>query len=371
VEHDMTSEAIRIAIVGAGGIANMHAGGVTNATGAELIAVCDLDESKARELAEKYRIPRWYTDFDALLKSETLDGVVICSSHASHYPLVLRCAEAKLHVLVEKPLSSKLSEAERMVQVARDAGIKLGAVFQRRFQPAAQRLRAAIESGRNGKVTLIECLNYLERDKAYFDLAEWRGTWAMEGGGALMTQAIHMLDMVHWLAGNPVEVYGRWDTSKHRSYSEVEDTVVATIAFESGTLGTLTACTTLKKPHGFSVIARCLNGASLGYLEDPELSEAKTHLWTSADGPDPREPWELTDETRPGMPRFHHIQIQDFVDALQHDREPAVTGKDALVSLHMAKAVYLSDYRRAPVKLPLTADDIAELEANAERPRQI
>jgi len=356
-----------MAVIGAGGIAGFHASGVAAANGATLAATCDLDAAKAKQLAENNGAASWYTDIDELIKNEALDAAIICTNHGSHHPLVLKCAEAGIHVLVEKPLSVKLSEAEDMVRVAREANIHFGAVFQRRFQPAAERMKAAIDDGRIGPVTLLESFCYLDRDEAYYNIADWRGTWAGEGGGVLMTQAIHMLDMAYWLAGKPVEVYGRWDTLKHSDYAEIEDTVVATVEFESGALGTITACTTLHPQFGFSTVVRGRNGASVGFVEEPELSEARTNIWTLEDEPDPREPWEIAGEERPGMPKFHHVQIQEFVDAVIADRPPAVTGEQALVSLQMAKAVYLSQYRKAPVKLPLTSADIEELESKAER----
>ena len=224
---------LRMAVAGAGGIGHRHAQAITELNGAELAAICDIDAAKARELAELHGVRRHGTDLAALLADGGIDAVTICSDHGSHELLLDACAAAGVHCIVEKPLSIRLSGAIRMVETAKAAGIIFGAIFQRRFFPAAQRMK---------------------------------------------------------------------------------------------------------------------------------LTEAVTDLWTLTDAPDPREPWELTGESRPGFPMFHRMQLQDFDDAIRAGRDPAVTGAEALKALHMIKGIYLSQHRGMPVRLPLDADDIAELE---------
>jgi predicted dehydrogenase len=353
---------LRMAVAGAGGIGERHAEAITQLDPAELVAVCDIDAGRASALAARFGAERHGTDLSALLADGGIDAVTICSDHGSHGLLLDKCAAAGVHCIVEKPLSIRLSEATRMVETAQRAGITFGAIFQRRFFPAAQRMKAAIEAGRIGPVTSAECIAHLGRDKAYFDRADWRGTWWGEGGGALMNQAIHMVDMLQWMVGDPVEIYGRWATLKHRDYATVEDTTVATVEFASGALATIQAITTLDPAYGFRLTVHGLNGATLGLREWPELTEAINDLWTLTDEPDPREPWEFAGEERPGFPGFHRLQLQDFAQAILAGREPAVTGAEGLKALHIIKGIYLSHHRRLPVRLPLTADDIAEVE---------
>lgn len=356
------NEPVRMAVVGAGVIGEEHAAAIAQLRGAELVAVCDLNAEKAQRLAEQHGVGRWGTDLRAMLAEGGIDAISVATNHGSHAPNLFDAADAGVHAIVEKPLSTKLSEATAMVDAADRAGIVFGAIFQRRFFPAAQQLKAAVAAGRIGEVTTAECLAHLGRDRAYYDSADWRGSWAAEGGGALMTQAIHMLDMLLWVVGTPVEVYGRWATLKHGDYIEVEDTAVATVEFENGALATIQAITTLDPAYGFELKVRGRSGATVGIREWPELTQAKIGDWT-LDGDDPREAWETTDEVRKGFPEFHRVQLQDFVDALREGRPPAVTGSEGRDALALAKAIYLADRRRMPVRWPLTAEDVAEVEA--------
>jgi predicted dehydrogenase len=351
-----------LAVVGAGNIGRRHAKAITELSGAHLAAVCDIDAARARALAEQHGVSRHGTSLAGMLKQGGIDAVTICTDHGSHRRLLEICAASGVHCIVEKPLSIRLSEAMRMVETAKAAGITFGAIFQRRFVPAAQRMKAAIDAGRIGRVTSAECIAHLGRDSAYFAQADWRGTWAGEGGGALMNQAIHMVDMLQWMVGDALEIYGRWATLKHGDYSNVEDTTVATVSFANGALASIQALTTLDPAYGFRLAVHGTSGATLGLREWPELTQAVTDLWTLTDQPDPREPWELTGESRPGFPMFHRMQLQDFVDAIRAGRDPAVTGAEGLKALHMIKGIYLSQHRRMPVRLPLDADAIAEVE---------
>jgi predicted dehydrogenase len=242
-----------------------------------------------------------------------------------------------------------------MIAAARDAGVKLGAIFQRRFFPAAQRMKAAIDAGRLGRVTSAQCIAHLSRDRAYFDSADWRGTWEFEGGGALMNQAIHMVDMLQWLVGTPVEVYGRAATLKHGDYIDVEDTAVATVEFDNGALAFLHAVTTLDPQLGFRVAVHGTSGHTVGLRELPELTQAVTDVWTFEGEEDQRAAWEREESGHPGFPAFHRLQLQDFARAVLDDREPAVTGAEARTSLEMIQAVYISQRTRQPVALPMSA----------------
>jgi predicted dehydrogenase len=362
------TNSLSFAIAGAGGIGQRHAKAIASLHGAHLAAICDIDRGKAQALADQHGTKRIATDLKELLASGEIDAVSITSDHGSHAKLLEICAAAKVHAIVEKPLSTRLSEAVRMVETAAQAGITFGAIFQRRFFPAAQRMKQAVVDGRIGTITTAECIAHLGRDKAYFDRAGWRGTWAGEGGGSLMNQAIHMLDMLQWVVGFPDEIYGRWGTLRHGDYINVEDTAVATASFPNGALATIQAITTLNPAYGFRLAVHGTTGDTLGLKEWPELTEATTDLWTLKDAPDPRPAWEIAGESRPGFPEFHRLQLQDFADAIRAGRAPAVTGAEGIKALHMLKAVYLSQHRRLPVRLPLTPDDIAELETFDTRP---
>src|SRR5260370_20647120 len=149
----------------------------------------------------------------------------------------------------------------------------------RRFFPAAQRMHAAIKEGRIGRITVAECVALLGRDREYFARDAWRGTWKGEGGGALMNQAVHMIDMLLWMVGAPNEVYGRWAALKHGEYIDVEDSACAVVGFENGALATIVATTTLEsieKAPGFRLAVHGAGGFPVGMAESPELTQAIT-----------------------------------------------------------------------------------------------
>ena len=223
-------------------------------------------------------------------------------------------------------------------------------------------MHAAIVDGRIGRVTVAECIALLGRDRAYFARDAWRGTWKGEGGGALMNQAIHMIDMLLWMVGVPNEVYGRWATLKHGEYIDVEDTACATVGFENGAMASIVATTTLEsieKAPGFRLAVHGAKGHTLGLSERPELTQAITDQWPF-DSADTVNAWAAAEGGELGFPGFHSDQLRDFARAILEDREPIVTGFDAVRALEVIKAVYLSEARRAPIVLPMSADDRAE-----------
>jgi len=348
---------VRMGLIGCGSIGRRHAEACATLPEVSLVAVCDVTEDRAAGVAKEHGIAGVYVDADTMMDAEDLEAVLICTPHKAHAAPALSAAERGVHMLVEKPISTSLAEADAMVTAADAAGVYLGAVFQRRFAPAAQRLRQAIDDGRLGSLTSAECVAQLGRSRDYFGRDSWRGTWAGEGGGALMNQAIHMVDMLLWAMGPATEVYGRWATLKHGSYIDVEDTAVATVSFESGALATVQAITTLDPPFGFRLGVHGSSGATVGLKEWPELSQAITDVWTFDGEEELRAGWERAEGGRSGFPQFHRLQIQEFARALQEGREPLITGVAGRAALEVVKAIYLSEERRVPIRLPMCQGD--------------
>ena len=185
---------VRTGIIGCGNIAKTHAPALRDLDESAFVACCDVDEGRARRLAEEFGAKQTFTDPGEMLRSGVVDAVVVCTPHPAHAPVVVAAAEAGVHVLCEKPISDKLSEAQRMVDAADRAGITFSVIFQRRWWPSAQRVRTAIDDGRLGTLVLAECVSKLWRGPEYFAQDAWRGKWATEGGGVLMNQAVHAID---------------------------------------------------------------------------------------------------------------------------------------------------------------------------------
>ncbi len=348
----MLQERVRVGLIGCGKIARTHAHSLRHLDEADFIACCDQDEARARDLAATYGVPNVFTDLNELLKSGLVDVVLVCTPHPAHERVVVAAAEAGVHVLCEKPIAITLDEADRMIDAADRAGVAFGVIFQRRFWPAAQRVRAAIDDGRLGTLTLGECSVRIWRPEAYFASDPWRGKWATEGGGVLMNQAVHAIDQLLWFMGDPVEVVGRHATLRHGAYIDVEDTAVATLVFASGALGIIQAASTFEPGFGFRVAVHGNNGAAVSIWETREGEQGINDVWTVAGEEEFRAAWELEDTGNPGFPGFHALQIQDFLQAVRDGRAPAVTGRDARNSLQVILAIYESSRTGDPVRFP-------------------
>lgn len=346
--------AVRVGIVGCGKIARTHAEALSKLEIADFVACCDMDLARAEALAGEFGAARATDDLAGLLASGEVEAVHVCTPHPIHERVVIAAAEAGVHVLCEKPIAITLGEADRMIAATDAAGVKFGMIFQRRFWPAAQRIRAAIDDGKIGTPTLGECFGHIWRPEAYFQSDPWRGTWATEGGGVLMNQVVHAIDQFLWYMGTPVEVTGRIATLKHGAYIDVEDTAVATVVFESGALGTIQAASTVQPNFGFRVAVYGDAGAAVSVWERSEGLQGVNDVWTVAGEEDLREQWEAQDTGHSGFPGFHALQIQDFLEAVRDDRAPAVTGRDGLRSLEVILAIYESSRTGQAVRLPMT-----------------
>jgi len=335
---------LRAGVVGCGNVAGNHAAAYRDLPGVELVAVTDLDPGRADALARRFGgravAPERLFDLD-------LDLLSICTPHPTHEDFVTQAAGYGVHVLCEKPIAIDMGAAARMVAAAEAAGVLLGVLFQRRFWPAAQRIRRAIDDGTLGQPFLGHASVLLHRDPQYYTATAWRGTWATDGGGVLMTQAVHNVDLLQWFMGQAVEV-----SAAHGTFVqpiEVEDTAVATIRFAGGGLATLAASTALTPGLGTRVQVTGRSGATVGLAEYPEGSEAQIDLWAVPGAEAVAAPYRggLTGDLdlpaiNAGLAPFHALQIADFVAAVRDRREPAVTGREAAKSLAILTAIYAS-----------------------------
>lgn len=362
---------VKIGIIGTGGIAHMHAAAVASLEEAELVAVCDVVKDKAAAFAQEFGVvpSQVYTDSKTFFRDSGIQAALVCTPHPSHCPLAIQAAEAGVHVMVEKPLSVDLREADRAIEAAQKAGIKFGVIFQRRFWPAAQRARKAIDDGKLGRIILGDCIVKWWRPKEYYDRDAWRGTWAAEGGGVMVNQAVHAIDMFQWLMGPVDTIYGLWGNQSH-PYIEVEDTAVAALRFKNGAFGVIETTVSTKPQLGSRICIHGENGASIGILEHPEGVVGVNDLWEipgeeeeaarilaeeRAKGDFMFRTVTLPDGTRKGEHRVtcHALQIQDFAHAILEDREPAVNAVEGRKAVEIIMAIYQSGRTGQPVKLPL------------------
>ena len=346
---------VRVGLVGCGKIAVTHAQALSQLAEADFVACCDRDVERAKLMAAEHGVPGVYGDLDELLASGTIDAILCCTPHPAHEPVVVAAAKAGVHVLCEKPIATTLAESDRMIAAAEEGGIEFGVIFQRRFWPAAQRMRDAIDAGKLGNTTFGSCTVRLWRGPDYFASDPWRGTWAAEGGGVLMNQAVHAIDHFQWYMGRAVEVYGKIATLRHGAYIDVEDTAVATVVFENGGLGVINCTSTYERPAGFRVEIHGDSGAAISYWERNEGELGVNDLWTIPGEEANREQWLTEDDGKVGFPDYHILQVGEFLQALLAKRAPAVTGKEARKSLEIILAIYESNRTGVPVKLPMAS----------------
>ena len=231
---------VRFGIIGAGMIAGVHAEALKQIPAAELVAVCDCAQDKARAFAAKHNCQSVAT-LEELLASG-VEAVTVATPSGMHHEAVLAAARAGKHILCEKPLEITPKRITEMVEACESAGVLLAAVFPSRFCRAAEAIADALQAGRFGRPTLISASIRWYREPSYYLNAAWRGTWELDGGGALMNQGIHTIDLLTWFGGAVRRVCGRCANILHTDIA-VEDTAAATIEFASGALGVVEAGT--------------------------------------------------------------------------------------------------------------------------------
>jgi len=335
-------EEIKFGVIGCGVIGKTHAAAIAAVEGARLVAVSDVSEERARQLAERYGT-RYFTDYHQMVEKADLDAVTVCTPSGMHAEPAIAALEAGVHVLVEKPIEITLERADRMIATAKRVERTLGVVFQHRFAPAFQYLKAALREGKLGRIVLGEACYKGYRSAEYYASAGWRGTWAMDGGGVLMNQAIHHVDLLQWLMGPVRSITAQVDTLVHDL--EVEDTAVAILRFENGALGVIQAATSVF-PRLWTRIEIAGSRGSLavenGSLRFKYLAEEDGDEDVGFYGLDPQIGEGKAQALALPAPRKHVAQIEDFVNALREGRSPLIDGLEGRKALAINMAIYES-----------------------------
>lgn len=363
-------ELLRVGIVGCGGIARVHANAYRELPGLALRAVYDVVPGLAQRFAATYGFAAGCDDWDAFCAAG-LDVVSVCTPHPTHPEYVERLAVAGVHPLVEKPLAVDCAGADRAIVAARRAGVRLGVIFQRRYWPAARRLKAAIAAGRLGRPVRAECVAHFERTTAYFASGPWRGKWATEGGGVLVNQAPHLLDLLQWLMGPVESLSAHWGNLTHPEV-EVETVAVATVRFQSGALGTINVGLGRRAAgRGFTRVAvHGDSGAWASVHEEPEGAPGLNREWVvPGEEEEGQRRYEIERASAaptfrtvdlPGIgptvvSEYHRLQIADFLAAVRAGREPELNGEEGRKTVELIEAIYRSGRTGQPVRLPLAA----------------
>lgn len=360
----------RLAIIGAGNIARAHVIACSQIEDIDVFAVCDTDAERAKGFAESWKMAAHFGSVKELVAAKP-DIVAICTPHPSHPALIRQVAEAGIDCMVEKPLSVDLRTAREAVESVRRAGTRLGVIFQRRYWPAAQRLKAAIDEGRLGRIVQAECAVHYSRTPVYFskERSPWRGTWAGEGGGVTVNQASHAIDMLQWLAGPFSTLYAQWDNSAHPMV-EVDTMVAATATLATGGLATISFGLNPRQTEKgfFEIVVYGDNGSWASVREEPEGAyglntqweipgeEAEIRAVTEAERAQDERMYRIVEDGRkpPQLnPDCYRAQYRDFLDYLGGKSGYALTGEEGLKTVEIIEAIYRSARQQQPISWPI------------------
>ena len=350
--------AIGFGIVGTGMISRFHAKALADVRGGKLKACVDTTPGRAAAFAKEFPCAP-YESLDAMLADEAVEAVTIATPSGAHMEPAVAAARAGKHVIVEKPLDITLKRCDKIIEACEQAGVKLSAIFPSRFHASARLLKQAVDGERFGRLTLGDAYVKWYRTQQYYDSGAWRGTWALDGGGALMNQAVHTVDLLTWLMGPVEEVQAYAATLAHERI-EVEDVCTATLRFANGALGVIEA-TTAAYP-GYLKRIELHGSAGSAVMEEEDVKHWDFAKKTRGDAAVLRQMGSskstgggAADPSAIGH-HGHTMQFQDFIDAIRKDETPAVDGHEGRRSIEIILAIYKSAQTGKKVALPLKGD---------------
>ncbi len=335
----------RFGVIGAGMIGNFHAEAIRQLPNARLVAVCDTVPALAEKLAAKHG-GQAMDNLERFLSRDDIDVVTIGTPSGTHADIAIAAARHGKHAIVEKPLDITLDRIDRTIEAHEKAGTTLGGIFNYRFTTTARLFKQAADRGRFGRLAFGMAYGPWWRDQAYYDTGGWRGTWAIDGGGALMNQGIHTIDLLQWIMGPVKRVTALCKCIVHERI-EVEDTGVASIEFANGALGTI-ACTTSMWPGHFRIVEVSGSDGTVA-MADQNFFFWQFRNETAEDERVRKEhlqfPTVAVGAANPsaGMTADNHrVNFAEFLQALDEKRKPAIDGLEARKAVQIILAVYES-----------------------------
>ena len=352
---------VRFGVIGCGAIGPTHAAAIVRLPDAELVAVADSQGDRAADVAERFAVPHVYHDAADLLADPAVDVVCLCTPSGAHADGAIAALAAGKHAVVEKPMDVTVDACDRLIDAQRRTGRLVSVISQHRFDPATERVRQLLDAGTLGRLVLVTADVKWYRTQSYYDAGDWRGTWALDGGGALMNQGVHTVDLLLHLAGPVRTVYAQTRTAGHERI-EVEDVAVATLTFAGGAVGTLVATTAAF--DGLPVRLDLFGTAGTAILEgdalrslkvrdDPTVTAAEpaaAHAVTVAAGGTAAASASSSASART-WGDAHQAQLADVVRCLRTGGRPRSDAADGRAAVRLVRAVYESARTGQPVTL--------------------
>ena len=351
-------EKVRIGIIGCGRISKNHVNGIAkNSDTAALVSTCDLIEEKASRRAKDYESMvdskvTVYTDYRKMLDEEILDLVVVATESGHHARISIDVLKSGRHVIVEKPMALSIDDANEMIAEAKRAKKILIVSHQNRFNKAIQTTRAALEDGRFGRLFNGAAVIRWNRNYSYYNMAPWRGTWAMDGG-ALMNQCIHNIDLLRWMMGDGIDEVFAYTANMNHPYVEGEDIGTALIRFSNGSFGTIEGNVNVFPKNLEETLS--IFGEN-GTVVIGGIAVNKILTWRFADGSDDKEKiLKEHIEDPPNIYGFGHVALyKDAIESIKDEKKPYVDGEAGKKAVELVLAIYKSSREHKPVKLPLS-----------------
>ena len=326
----------RFGIWGCGLISTFHADAIQKIEGAVLVGAYDLNAEAQHKLCAAHQA-KAFSSVEELVCSPDIDAVCICLPSGLHYEAAMRCIRAGKHVVIEKPLALTSAQAGDIVQAAKEQRVCVSVISQLRYSRAVQEIKRIVDSGKLGKITVGNAIMKYWRSPEYYAQSSWRGTWAMDGGGALMNQGIHGVDLLQYLMGRIVSVFAYAKTLVHEI--ETEDTLTAVLEYENGAIGTIQATTSVAPGYGRR-IEICGSRGSVVLCEDTvEVCDVDGEMPTDAVGQK-----EHASASNPsGIDcALHAEQLSEFVKAVRAERLPQIDACEGKKSVDIICAIYES-----------------------------
>lgn len=362
-------DSVRYGVIGIKGVGSKHVSMAQEHENVELTALVDLDEAAVKAKSQELGVGA-FTDYREMLNAGIVDAVSIATPHHLHAIIGLECLKAGVHVFTEKPLANRVSDADAMIETAEARDLKLCIGHQYRTYRTPQTMKHLIDTGAIGNIMRVLWTWIEFRPESYYDRDIWRQTWRHAGGGVLMNQTSHDLDLICWLVGKPVQVSAIIGNQSHKM--EVEDVVCANVLFENGAFGSIQL--TINQPRGYSIRQIAGDKGTIAIpdvqsltnnREDHILLGTYENSLTDLVGQASRiagqpeiswQPVELWDE-----PGGHDLLMTSFTDAILNGGEVLVNGESALTAVELINAIVLSAMRKKTVDLPVDREEYDEL----------
>lgn len=342
----MAIEELKIGIVGCGTISGVHAQVLRESKNGKVVSAFSRNENNLKKITDEYSI-KGYPNYDLFLNDPDIDVVSICTPSGTHLDYAEKAALAGKHVIIEKPIEVNIERAHRIIDVCKTNNVRLAVIYQNRFTDDVIKMKEAIAGGEIGKIFMADAYIKWYRTQEYYDSAAWRGTFELDGGGVLINQAIHTIDLLLWLAGNVETVSANIGTFTHKNI-EGEDNAVALLKFANEAIGVIEASTSIIPVFKRKIEIHGENGTAVLEGDNFKLLKAEEDL----------EKPEVTKSNSGGSSPLagfsiepHKKQFEQIIDAIINDEETIVSGEESLKSLALVKAIYESSKQNKTINL--------------------